>query len=88
MEVNDTPEQAREDEKWQEVVPSKKTQERNQLARRERPGALILKPNGSATCADIVSKVKKNAALAQVGEAVKEVRKTKDPLDPQEERCG
>uniref|UniRef100_A0A6V7LZT1 CCHC-type domain-containing protein n=1 Tax=Bracon brevicornis TaxID=1563983 RepID=A0A6V7LZT1_9HYME len=78
MEVVDTPEEAREDEEWQEVVPRKKTQERSQLARRERPSALILKPNGSATYADIVSKVKKVAALTQVGEAVKEVRKTKD----------
>uniref|UniRef100_A0A6V7L7K1 CCHC-type domain-containing protein n=1 Tax=Bracon brevicornis TaxID=1563983 RepID=A0A6V7L7K1_9HYME len=78
MEVDDSPEQAREDEKWQEVVPRQETQERNQLARRERPSALILKPNGSATYADIVSKVKKDAALAEVGEEVKEVRKTKD----------
>uniref|UniRef100_A0A6V7L7M5 CCHC-type domain-containing protein n=1 Tax=Bracon brevicornis TaxID=1563983 RepID=A0A6V7L7M5_9HYME len=78
MEVVDTREEAREDEEWQEVVPRKKTQEKNQLVRRERPSALILKPNGSATYADIVSEVKKDAALTQVGEAVKEVRKTKD----------
>uniref|UniRef100_A0A6V7ILM3 Uncharacterized protein n=1 Tax=Bracon brevicornis TaxID=1563983 RepID=A0A6V7ILM3_9HYME len=78
MELDDTPEQAREDEEWQQVEPKNKTQEKNLLARRERPSALILKPNGSANYADIVSKVKKNAALAQVGEAVKEVRKTKD----------
>uniref|UniRef100_A0A6V7KRR7 Uncharacterized protein n=1 Tax=Bracon brevicornis TaxID=1563983 RepID=A0A6V7KRR7_9HYME len=78
MEVVDTPEEAGEDEKGQEVVPRKKTHERNELARRERPSTLILKPSGSATNADIVSKVKKNAALSQVGEAVKEVGKTKD----------
>lgn len=63
-------------ESRKKVKKKKGAQQLQQRTRRERPGALIIKPNKGKTYAEVVSKVKHDPTLQEVGLGFAGVRKT------------